>query len=247
MINELLLTVALLSNNISYISTPKGSTVTVYTNNELSSILISQYNQISDAYFTSDIRISDASKIYNNYSYTFYSQNIDENEYCIDDAYLYINDGSYIEVPYSQVQVRDRIVYFDEDDNIVHSGVVRGTTGQTPNGVCGYSNTVWVQSKWGYYGLYEHRGDQCLYTSLINGGTATYVKFYRYNMSHTHSYSYDVFDSKYHYSSCECGEVIVEHTFELQSIFPLSNEYDPNYIPSYVCTYCGYVSRTGGL
>ena len=206
MINELLLTVALLSNNISYISSPKGDTVTVYTNNELSSILISQYNQISDAYFTSDIRISDASKIYNNYSYTFYSQNIDENEYCIDDAYLYINDGSYIEIPYTQVQVRDRIVYFDEDDIIVHSGVVRGTTGQTPNGVCGYSNTVLVQSKWGYYGLYEHRGDQCPYTSLVNGGAATYVKFYRYNMSHTHSYSYDVFDSKYHYSSCECGE-----------------------------------------
>ena len=245
MINELLLTVALLSNNISYISTPKGYTVTVYTNNELSSILISQYNQISDAYFTSDIRISDASKIYNNYSYTLYSQNIDENEYCIDDAYLYINDGSYIEIPYTQVQVRDRIVYYNSNNEIVHSGVVRGTTGQTPNGVCGYSNTVWVQSKWGYYGLYEHRGDQCPYTSLINGGTATYVKFYRYNVSHTHSYSYDVLDSSYHYASCECGDVIVEHTFELQSIFPLSNEYDPNYIPSYVCTYCGYVSRLG--
>ena len=185
--------------------------------------------------------------MYNCHSYTFYTQNIDENEYCIDDAYLYINDGSYIEIPYSQVQVRDRIVYFDEDDNIVHSGVVRGTTGQTSNGVCGYSNTVLVQSKWGYYGLYEHRGDQCPYTSLVNGGAATYVKFYRYNMSHTHCYSYDVFDSKYHYSSCECGDVIVEHTFELQSIFPLSNEYDPNYIPSYVCTDCGYVSRTGGL
>ena len=191
--------------------------------------------------------MSSSSSVYNCHSYAFYSQRIETNQYGIPNPSLYINDGSYIEIPYSQVQVRDRIVYFDEDDNIVHSGVVRGTTGQTPNGVCGYSNTVWVQSKWGYYGLYEHRGDQCPYTSLINGGTATYVKFYRYNMSHTHSYSYDVFDSKYHYSSCECGEVIVEHTFELQSIFPLSNEYDPNYIPSYVCTYCGYVSRTGGL
>ena len=138
MIKNILLTSVLLSNAPSIILTPMKSQVFAYSYSELSSSQIENYNQIADAYFTSDIRISDASKIYNNYSYTLYSQNIDENEYCIDDAYLYINDGSYIEIPYSQVQVRDRIVYFDEDDNIVHSGVVRGTTGQTPNGVCGY-------------------------------------------------------------------------------------------------------------
>ena len=245
MIKNILLTSLMITNSITNVYTPNGTSVSVYQFSEFNSSQINELNLVSDNYFLSDIRIASASRMYNCHSYTFYTQNIDENEYCIDDAYLYINDGSYIEIPYTQVQVRDRIVYFDEDDIIVHSGVVRGTTGQTPNGVCGYSNTVLVQSKWGYYGLYEHRGDQCPYTSLINGGTATYVKFYRYNGSHTHSYSYDVLDSSYHYASCECGDVIVEHTFELQSIFPLSNEYDPNYIPSYVCTYCGYVSRLG--
>ena len=137
-------------------------------------------------------------------------------------------------------------VYYNSNNEIVHSGVVRGTTGQTPNGVCGYANTVWVQSKWGYYGLYEHRGDQCPYTSLISGGTATYVKFYRYNISHTHTYSYDVLDATYHYASCECGDIIVEHTFS-QQILPSSEINNPNYIPSYTCTYCGYVSSGIGI
>lgn len=167
-----------------------------------------------------------------------------DNNYWIEDILLYITDGSYIEVSYSQVQLRDRIVYFDEDGKIVHSGIVRGTTGQSLNGVCGYANTVWVQSKWGYYGLYEHRGDQCPYTSLVNGGEATYVKFYRYNISHTHNYSYEVLDSTYHYASCDCGDIIVEHTFT-QQMLSLCDESNPNYIPSYICTYCGYESGIG--
>ena len=245
MIKNIILISLLTTNSMINVYTPNGTSVNVYQFTEFNSSQINELNLIADNYFMSDIRIGNSSKKYNCHSYAFYSQSIEENEYCIDDVYLYLNDGSYIEIPYTQVQVRDRIVYFDVDDNIVHSGIVRGTTGLTPNGVCGYSNTVWVQSKWGYYGLYEHRGDQCPYTSLIEGGEAVYVKFYRYNISHTHSYSYDVLDSSYHYASCECGDIIVEHTFEQQPIFPLSNEYNPNYIPTYRCIFCGYESRLG--
>jgi hypothetical protein len=227
--------------------TPKGSRVAAYSNSELSSSEINNYNRISDAFFTTDIRITNASRKYNNFSYAFYKQNTNNNYY-IDDPYLYLSDGSYIEISYSNLQPRDRIVYYNSNNEIVHSGVVRGTTGQTPNGVCGYANTVWVQSKWGYYGLYEHRGDQCPYTNLVSGGTAVSVKFYRYNINHSHRYTYTALDSNYHYASCECGDIIVEHTYEQQQIFPLqTNEYETNYISNYVCTYCGYTSSTGGI
>ena len=72
------------------------------------------------------------------------------------------------------------------------------------------------------------------------------IKFYRYNISHTHTYSYDVLDATYHYVSCECGDIIIEHTFS-QQILPLSETNDPDYIPSYTCTYCGYVSSGIGI
>ena len=144
--------------------------------------------------------------------------------------------------------MRDRIIYIDQNGTNIHSGIVRSITGLSPNGVCGYANTVKVQSKWGPYGLYEHRGDQCPYTSLVSDGEAVTVKFYRYNISHTHSYSYDTFDSLYHYSSCQCGSLIMEHNFEQQQIFPMNEKgISPNYIPRYVCTDCGYVSSSGGI
>ena len=63
---------SLLSNTISYVNTPRGTRVTVYSNSEFSSSEIINYNRIADAYFASDIRISNASRKYNNFSYTFY-------------------------------------------------------------------------------------------------------------------------------------------------------------------------------
>ena len=230
-----------------YITTPKGNVVLAYHRTEMSSDEYDECLSI-DTLFTSDIRIAVPTTKYNCHSYAWYSQNINTNTYWVQDPSKFYTDGSYIEVSYSQVQPRDRIVYLDSVGNNIHSGIVKGTTGLSPNGVCGYSNTVWVQSKWGQCGLYEHRGDQCPYTMSTYGGTAVSVKFYRYNISHTHNYSYNTLDSKYHYVSCECGDIIVEHTFEQQQIFPLqSNEYEPNYIPNYVCTYCGYTSSTGSI
>lgn len=230
-----------------YVSTPNGNSVKAYHLSEMSS---NEYDQCLnvDSYFNTDIRIATPTSKYNCHSYAWHSQNISENDYWIDDPNEYYTDGSYVEIPYNQVQIRDRIIYLDSNGRNIHSGIVRGTTGLSPNGVCGYSNTVWVQSKWGKAGLYEHRGDQCPYTVSTYGGTAASVKFYRYNISHTHSYSYNVLDSSYHYASCDCGDIIVEHTFEQQQVFPLMlDEYSPNYIPRYECTYCGYVSSTGGI
>lgn len=79
MINELLLTMSLLSNTITYVYTPKGSRVTVYSNNELSSSEIINYNIISDDYFTIDIRLTNSSSKYNGHSFGFYKQRINNN------------------------------------------------------------------------------------------------------------------------------------------------------------------------
>lgn len=62
MINQILISSIILSSSVVNVSTPKGSIVRAYQNSELSSFEISQYNQISDTYFNSDVRISSASK-----------------------------------------------------------------------------------------------------------------------------------------------------------------------------------------
>lgn len=230
-----------------FITTPKGNVVLAYHRTEMSSDEYDECLSI-DTLFTSDIRIAVPTTKYNCHSYAWYSQNINTNTYWVQDPSKFYTDGSYIEVSYSQVQPRDRIVYLDSVGKNIHSGIVKGTTGLSPNGVCGYSNTVWVQSKWGQCGLYEHRGDQCPYTMSTYGGTAVSVKFYRYNISHTHNYSYNTLDSKYHYVSCDCGDLIIEHTFGQQQIFPMDlGNNNPNYIPRYECIYCGYTSSTGGI
>lgn len=50
MINELLLTMSLLSNTITYVYTPKGSRVAAYSNSELSSSEINNYNSKGEFY-----------------------------------------------------------------------------------------------------------------------------------------------------------------------------------------------------
>lgn len=247
MINLLLTANLVLSSVATSVATPRGTSVPVEKKEELSNQTLEQYNQDADSMFSNDIKLSNATAKYNCHSYAWYSQNVRTNQYWMNYPDSYYEDGSYVEIQPSQVQIRDRIIYLDSNGNNLHSGIVRRISGQSSNGICGYANTVWVQSKWGYAGLYEHRGDQCPYTYLM-GGTAVSVKFYRYNISHTHSYTFTSFDSLYHYAACQCGSVLMEHNFEEQQIFPLGdNEYSPNYIPRYVCADCGYVSNTGGL
>lgn len=142
---------------------------------------------------------------------------------------LYYKDGSYDEV--ATPRGGDIICYFDNngtendysDDINLHLGIVVAFNSEIAiNNVCGSSNQVTVNSKWGSAGLCQHSGDYCPYTSPY-GGTADYVKYYR---KHTHNYSdhycacgkhtsthdyhepYTWLNNTQHKATCSCGETI---------------------------------------
>lgn len=143
---------------------------------------------------------------YNCHSYAFYSQDTENNDCWISDPTPYISDKSYIEI--SEPISGDIIAYFDDmdtttssDDDWIHSGIISEVLTGTSNNVCGNSNLVNIISKWGQYGLFSHRGDECIYTTTY-GGAADYVKYYR---RHYHNYSMTYYTSRTHIMTCECG------------------------------------------
>lgn len=107
-----------------------------------------------------------------------------------DDSYWYdsskpqidFSDGSCVEV--TSPSAGDIICYFDANGNNIHSGVVASVSNGTSNGICGNADLVTVKSKWGTAGLYQHRGDQCPYTSTY-GGNAVSVKYYHRHVKGT--------------------------------------------------------------
>ena len=113
--------------------------------------------------------LSEATYSYNCHSYAWYSQNSSTNTYWINfpTAYYSSSDMSY-ERTYTP-QIGDIICYFDLDAQEayqnIHSGIVVGFSGEAANGVCGDANTVIVRSKWGMASLFEHKGDECPYTT----------------------------------------------------------------------------------
>ncbi len=159
----------------STVSTPNGSSVLVYVSSEeLSSTDIQNLNNHFDNQYPEAIRLADASVIYNCHSYAWYKSSA-VNPYWMPTPATYYSaqDLSYVEV--STSRVGDIICYYKSNGENIHSGLVVDTLNGAPNGVCGNSNLVMIESKWGSAGLYRHRGDQCPYPGL----DATYVKYYR--------------------------------------------------------------------
>lgn len=161
-----------------YVLTPNKSGVTVIYYGEMSQVEIEECNQAGDELVPEATRIADSSAVYNCHSYAWYQRSI-SNYRWIGDVSPYINDGTYEEITlFGDVEIGDIICYFDSNDQNKHSGVVIAKTEGASNNVCGNSDLVTVCSKWGEWGLYEHQGDQCPYTSTY-GGDAIYVKYYR--------------------------------------------------------------------
>lgn len=168
-----------------YVDTPNGTNIPVYlfTCTHPESYVETQ-NTRWDDFFPEATRWSSADCTYNCHSYAWYSQDVEENQYWMDDPSMYYQDNSYIEV--STPRKGDIICYFDEngteselDDINLHSGIVlEYDPSISINNICGIANQILVLSKWGQVGLYEHKGDYCPYTSNY-GGDADYVKFYR--------------------------------------------------------------------
>lgn len=219
------------------------------------------YNTYYDTTYTTAKRLSTATTFYNCHSYAWHSQNVSTNHYWIDYPYPYYSDGSYYEV--TTPIPGDIICYFDDngtandssDDNNLHSGIViLSIAGATSNGLCGISNTLIVESKWGPAGLYRHNGYECPYTDYvlnINSSTgesyrAEYVKFYRKaNHSHNHN-TYSELDSDYHKCICSCGQIIhAPHVWlstPIYTSYATLSEISPTYIPQYTCKDCGMIT-----
>lgn len=162
------------SDTPGYIYTPNGSLVLIYTRSELTPEQIEDYNDYGDTLVPEATRIAPSTKKYNCHSYGWYMQST-LNPYWMDDPADYYTDGSY-EV--STGEIGDIICYFDDCDCNLHSGIVIGTLEGTSNGVCGDADLKIIRSKWGSCGLYEHRGDQCPYTSSYYGD-AEYVMYFK--------------------------------------------------------------------
>ena len=255
MVNNLLFSTILVFSSTSAkpnIYTPIGTKVSsVYiAPMEIDKECFDSINDIMAKCYPNAIEFAPPTAMYNCHSYAWYSQDYTTNKILIDNPSVYYTDGSYIEIPYTEVQPRDRILYFNSINSNVHSGIVVSKSYASPNNDCGAANTVIVQSKWGDRGLYQHKGNYCAYVAYYEGKILEYddtgnplasdVKFYRYNIKHTHSYKYTFYDKDYHKEECECGMLIVPHNFVLNKVNSI--DYSTQYIPKYQCQGCGYIS-----
>lgn len=190
------------------ILTPNNVTVTV--SNVIGewdiSILNSVDSSMAEGYQVA-IKLDGATAKYNCHSYAWYSQEYSNNTYWMNYPQAYYQSAGSVYVETITPATGDIICYFDSAGNNMHSGIVVSVTSGTSNEVCGNSNLVTVQSKWGQAGLYEHRGDQCPYPGI----GAVSVKYYRRaNHSHTFSYTSCNIDG-YHKKYCTgCGVTIWE-------------------------------------
>ncbi len=146
-----------------YLKTPNGTSVQAKKyKNELSSEEIANLDATYSQQYPQATLVHSASALYNCHSYAWY-QNSSENEYVIENPEPYYYDDSYIMV--DSPRVGDIVCYFNIYMDNIHSGIVKKVDAGDSNGVCGKSNLIWVESKWGDAGVFYHRGDQCPYTS----------------------------------------------------------------------------------
>lgn len=142
----------------SGIYTPNGSNVGHHViNDELSDYQIQTRRQeiIDDGWEV--MEIAAPSKRYNCHSYAWYSQDYENNNYWIDNPYIYISDGSYVT---GVGEVGEIVVYLTNgygnlDNNILHSAIIVSNPDEKPAHLG--RNSITVISKWGDKGLYQHK------------------------------------------------------------------------------------------
>lgn len=181
-----------------YAITPKGSYVRLYSNPEMEWDSIVDCNREYDDMFPNARRIGDSSTVYNCH---FYAWHMGKNKktYCMDIPTSYYTDGSYIE---STGEIGDRVCYFTQRGKNLHSGIIVDKLPEPVNDICGNLSQMIVESKWGNFGLYRHRGDQCPYT-ISGHGEATYVKYFKLHTRHEYSYKWVNYTQ--HRTFCPCG------------------------------------------
>lgn len=151
-------------NDVVY--TPNGTAITVakYIDDFPNWFIQQEDSWYSGTYSLADF-LSPSTIFYNCHSYAWYNQNEDTNNAWMNYPYSYYEDLSYEEVYYNDLRIGDIICYYNTFGDNLHSGIISNVYSGISNNICGDSNLVEVKSKWGALGLYEHRGDQCPYTS----------------------------------------------------------------------------------
>ena len=227
----------------SYVYTPNNTQVSTWdrTNEEFTSSEIATANNYISNHYPNASFLANASKIYNCHSYAWYMQSSQYNFHWMDSPSNYVLDNSYYKVIVGP-QIGDVICYINSNGTKIHSGRIQNIYAGTSNNVCGSSNLYQVISKWGEYGLYSHRGDECPYTSYNSSASgnnlAVTILFYRISTSHTHSWTYVPYNNYQHACYCSCSEVVYEHhIWVLQS-----KNKDDKGNPSYICQKCGKTS-----
>ena len=166
-------------------------------------------------------RIGDASLQYNCHSYAWINQSTNNPVWFeIDENSDFFNCATqYLQLP-GTVTVGDIVVYIEDvdDDNYIirHSAVVVSTDGSV-------TNTI-VVSKWGTYGLYEHK--------IYTGNPYTNYGTLYYHVSSTHNLSYtDTGSATAHVVNCSCGKTFSDpHNY--QSAYGGT---------AYICSNCGHL------
>lgn len=137
------------SYSTGYVYTPNGTTVTTllnrspeYTQSEILAINNSVANSYPNATF-----YSNASVKYNCHSYAWYQQSA--NIHWINYPSSYMTDGSYTRY-LGTPSVGMKAYYYNGD----HSGVVANVS----------NGTIYIRSKWGPAGVYQHYLNDCPYT-----------------------------------------------------------------------------------
>lgn len=145
------------SYSTAYVYTPNGSNVLALYNRSpefTQSEILAMNNDIRISYPNASFH-SNASVKYNCHSYAWYQQS--RNLYWINDPSNYMTDGSY-SLRYGTPSVGMKVYYYNGD----HSGIVANIS----------NGAIYVLSKWGAYGLYQHYLNDCPYSA----GTRYYTR-----------------------------------------------------------------------
>ena len=136
-------------------------------------------------------RIGNPTAKYNCHSYAWYKKSGSVNLYWIDsiDEFIADNECSLVDSGTSSTsaQVNDIIVYLNQKNARVHSGVISAVSS---------SGELTVESKWGKAGVYSHRVNQVPAAYRPQGSSVARTKIYRY-----HDYKYQYTGQNYHQGS----------------------------------------------
>ncbi len=196
-------------------------------------------------------RVGDPTTIFNCLSFAFYmywhenwyeGNNYEAIACWIRNADNFITDKSFytLDTSVAEPQVNDVVCYFS-NEGVVNAGIIKEVYASEASNPSSNETFVKklskykVQSMWGAFGLYEHRGDVCPFvpkyaSEEVTEAPAVKTVYYRRHEKHKYTKKYTKKDENFHYSYCECGERIAER----HSLLRGSNR-------SMYCQYCYYI------